>query len=162
MLEATPSRIPPPRGSSLNALVAATLRTSDTIAGWCSLYRRPETSKSGLKDEVRTILALRSGLDGYPGVCHGGMVTTLFDEVMSILVSVCGMEQGLVRDNVTADLRVTFVKPVPTPAVLLLCAKISDVQKSRKYYATAEITDCTGTVLARATGLFIHVLAGKL
>lgn len=139
-----------------NALLARTLYNSDTIEGWCSLYRRPEHSARNAKDECRTLLALRPGLDGYPSVCHGGITATVLDEIMSILVTVCRESQGLASDNLTADLRVRYLRPVPTPSVVLVTAKVRDIQKERKYFVDAEMLDEQGVVLAKGEGLFIH------
>jgi len=159
-VEPTASRIYKPQTTE-DALLARTLKTPDTIRGWVSLYRRPSTASSRLKDEVRALLSLAPGLDGYPGVCHGGIVATMLDEVLSLLVAVCRASQGLLPDNVTADLRLTYVKPVPTPAVLLVKGKIREI-KGRKYYADGEIVDGTGLVLAKAEGLFVSVQKEKL
>lgn len=145
-----------------NKLLARTLKTSDTIEGWYSLYRRPTTSNGSLKDEVKVLLALRPGLNGYPRVCHGGITATVLDEIMSILVAVCRESQGLPPDNVTADLRIKYVKPVPTPAVVLVKAKIGGIQKGRKYFVGAEMVDDQGRLLTSAEGLFISVQKEKL
>lgn len=146
----------PQRNTSENHLLALTLNNTSTIEGWCSLYRRPSTSARNAKDEVRTLLALRGGLDGYGGVCHGGITATVLDEVMSLLVAVCRESQGLSPDNLTADLRVKYLRPVLTPSVVLVTAKVRDVQKARKYYVDAEVMDQDGVVLAKGEGLFIH------
>lgn len=156
-VEECPSRIPKPETRE-DALLAQTLKSSDTIEGWVSLYRR---HGANLKDEVRTLLSLRPGLNGYPGVCHGGIVATMLDEVMSILVSQCRLSQGLPGHNVTADLHITYVKPVPTPAVILCKAKVKDI-KGRKYYVDAEIVNENGVVWAKADGLFVSIQKEKL
>jgi len=145
-----------------NALLARTLFDSSTIQGWCSLFRRPSHSSRNAKDECRTLLALRPGLDGYPGVCHGGITATVLDEIMSILVAVCRDSQGLEPDNLTADLRVRYLRPVPTPSVVLVTAKVRDVQKERKYFVDAEMVDEHGVVLAKGEGLFIQKPVARL
>lgn len=145
-----------------NRLLAHTLKTQDTIPAWYSLYRRPRTSARRAKDEVRVFLALREGLNGYPRICHGGIIATVLDEIMSILVSVCRQSQLLSIENVTADLRIKYIKPVTLPAVILVRAKVRDIQKDKKYFVNAEIVDAEGTGLATAEGLFIHVSREKL
>lgn len=144
-----------------NSFLARTLKTSDTIEAWCSLYNRI-TADRPMKDEGLTLLSLQSGLDGYPQVCHGGLVATVLDEVCSILVSECRWSQNLSPENVTADLRITFVKPVKTPGVVLVKARVTDVQKGKKYYVKAAMVDLEGVVRARAEGLFICVGLQKL
>jgi uncharacterized protein (TIGR00369 family) len=100
-------------------------------------------------------------LNGYPRVCHGGIVATILDEVLSILVSVCRRAQGQHGDNVTAYLNVTYVKPVPTPGVLLVKGKIHKIER-RKNFANGEIVNEQGVVLAKAEGLFVSVHREKL
>ncbi|KAL2434870.1 hypothetical protein ABEF95_009741 [Exophiala dermatitidis] len=152
-----------------DALLSQSLKSNDTIKGWVSLYRNtPPTSTitttvpPNLTTKVLTLLSLQPGLNGYPGVCHGGIVATILDEVMSILVTRCRNSQGVRGDNVTADLHLTYIKPVPTPAVVLCRAKINDI-KGRKYYVDGQIVDGeSGTVLAKADALFITVQKEKL
>jgi uncharacterized protein (TIGR00369 family) len=158
-IEPTASRIYK-QNTREDALLAETLKTDDTIKGWVSLYRRPTPSQP-LKDEVRTLLSLSPGLNGYPRVCHGGIVATILDEVLSILVSVCRRAQGQHGDNVTAYLNVTYVKPVPTPGVLLVKGKIHKIER-RKNFANGEIVNEQGVVLAKAEGLFVSVHREKL
>lgn len=158
-LESTASRIHKD-STREDALLGQTLKTDDTIRGWISLYRRPTESRP-LKDEVRSLLSLEAGLNGYPRVCHGGIVATMLDEVLSILVAVCGRSQGRRGDNVTAYLNVTYVKPVPTPSVLLVKGKIERIER-RKHFAKGEIVNEQGVVLAKADGLFVSVEKEKL
>ncbi|KAL6241707.1 hypothetical protein RBB50_011489 [Rhinocladiella similis] len=160
-LEPTGSRLSQPQ-SNLNTFPSRTLKTPDTIAGWCSLFRRPETSPRNAKDELRTLLALQQGLNGYIRVCHGGATATMFDEIMSILVFECRKSQRLDPNNVTADLRIKYVKPVPTDAVVLVTAKIVDIQKGKKYFVKADMVDERNVVLSTAEALFIHIPMERL
>jgi acyl-coenzyme A thioesterase PaaI-like protein len=144
-----------------NSFLARTLKTNDTIEAWCSLYRRP-TADRKTKDEVNTLFLLNEGLNGYPRVCHGGLVAAILDEVASMLVSECRWSQGLPAENVTADLRLTFVKPVFVPGAVLVNAKVTDIQKTKKYFVKAELVDSEGDLRAKAEGLFICVGREKL
>ncbi|KAI1618062.1 HotDog domain-containing protein [Exophiala viscosa] len=143
-----------------NELLGHTLKNDNTIRGWISLYNRP-TQTRPLKDEVHTLMSLDQGLNGYPRVIHGGITATILDEVQSILVSVCLESAGLSPDNVTADLRITYLKPIVLPCVVLIKAKIKDI-KGRKYFADAEIVNEKAVVLARGEGLFVTVGREKL
>ena len=144
-----------------NNLLANILKTNDTIKAWCSLYRRP-TPSHPLKDEVRTLLSLRPGLNGYSRICHGGVVATLLDEVSSILVSKCLQSQSLPPENVTADLRTRYIHIVILPGTFVVRARITDFQKVKKYFVEAELVDSESRVLAKAEGLFIRVSQDKL
>ncbi|KIV84857.1 hypothetical protein PV11_00610 [Exophiala sideris] len=143
-----------------NELLGHTLKNDNTIRGWISLYNRPTKSRP-LRDEVHTLMSLDQGLNGYPRVIHGGITATILDEVQSILVSVCLNSAGLSPDNVTADLRVTYLKPIILPCVVLIKAKITEI-KGRKYFAKSDIVDEKGVVLARGEGLFVTVGREKL
>jgi len=46
-----------------------------------SLYKAPSPGKS-LNGEVRQLLSLGSGVDGWPGVCHGGFLLLLIDDAI--------------------------------------------------------------------------------
>jgi acyl-coenzyme A thioesterase PaaI-like protein len=111
---------------------------------------------------VNTLFLLNEGLNGYPRVCHGGLVAAILDEVASMLVSECRWSQGLPAENVTADLRLTFVKPVFVPGAVLVNAKVTDIQKTKKYFVKAELVDSEGDLRAKAEGLFICVGREKL
>jgi hypothetical protein len=50
-------------------------------------YKKPTASDAQI-EEIQTLLALESGINGYPHICHGGTVATNLDEVMGILLSV--------------------------------------------------------------------------
>lgn len=144
-----------------NTFLADTLKTRDTIEAWCSVYRKPTPDRPS-KDEVRTLLSLNGGLNGYPRICHGGLVATVLDEVSSILVSECLRSQRLPPENVTADLRIQYMKPVLIPDKVVVKARITDVQKVKKYFVSAELVDSTGDVRAKADGLFIRTSFEKL
>lgn len=158
-LQSTMSRIYTPDTRN-NELLARTLKNDNTIRGWISLYNRP-TKSHPIQDEVRTLMSLDQGLNGYPRVIHGGITATILDEVQSVLVAVCRESEGLPSDNVTADLRITYVKPILLPKVVLIKARVTE-RKGRKYFAKAEIVDEKGVVLARGEGLFVIVQREKL
>ena len=159
-VESTHSRILFP-DTGENTFLADTLKTKDTIEGWCSVYRKPTQSRPS-KDEVRTLLSLNGGLNGYPRICHGGLVATVLDEVSSILVSECLHSQNLPPENVTADLRIRYLKPVLIPGIVVVKAKVTDIQKVKKYFVQAELVDADGDVRAKADGLFIRTNLEKL
>src|SRR5438477_8666761 len=73
--------------STEDALFAKTLKTDDTIGACLSLYKRPASGVSRI-NEVRTLLSLGYGVNGNSHLCHGGIVATIIDEVMGILLTV--------------------------------------------------------------------------
>lgn len=89
--------------------------------------------------------------EGFAGIAHGGMITTVLDEVMGWAVS----HQGIWA--VTGRLNVSFRKPVeigvPTRATAWIAA-----DHGRKLDLVAELRRrADGVLLADATGLFVRV-----
>ncbi len=100
-------------------------------------------------------LALESRFEGWEGIAHGGIVSTILDEVMAwALVG---------EDNwgVTARLAVDFKKPVPLGTVLRAEGWIS---RSRRRLVETEarvVEASTGATLAPATGVYIAADAAR-
>ena len=63
---------------------------------------------------VRTLFQAHSGLQGYKGILHGGVISSLLDAAMTH----CLFHQGI--EAVTGDLHVRFVKSVPCDAQMEL------------------------------------------
>jgi len=87
---------------------------------------------------------------GAPGLAHGGVISTAFDEVLGAL-------NWLIGDPVvTARLEVNFKRPVPVGITLKIVARITGV-KGRKVFTEAEGFLPDGTLAATATALFVQV-----
>lgn len=85
---------------------------------------------------------------GYPGIMHGGLVTTLLDEAMAKVINFRGITA------VTATLEVKFRNPVPLGVPLKVVGKLID-EKARRCAIQAWVENEEGTVLAEATSIFI-------
>lgn len=71
------------------------------------------------------------------------------------------LENASVRSQfVTAYLNVTYAKPVPTPATIMVTAKIKEI-KGRKHFFEATISDGDGLVLAKGESLYIEIKEPK-
>jgi uncharacterized protein (TIGR00369 family) len=91
---------------------------------------------------------------GWQGIMHGGIVSTLLDEA---LAHAAGGSQGGggASGAVTAELAVRFKKPVKIGEPVILAGRvISD--KGRMVEAGSEITDRQGNILASATGKLVR------
>lgn len=117
-------------------------------------------------------------LNGWEGVCHGGMVVTLLDEVMGQVFAANRRHGLLPRDapaTMTAYLNTRFERPVRTggihggdgsggvnanPAVVLVSARLRRRDR-RKFWLDGDVSGPNGEVFARAEGLFI-MLRSKL
>lgn len=87
--------------------------------------------------------------EGGPNVAHGGWTAAVFDDCIGHLPLL-----NRVR-SVTAELTVSFVKPVPVGRELELRAWV-DRREGRRWYLSAELVlRSTGAVLGRATGIWV-------
>jgi hypothetical protein len=84
---------------------------------------------------------------GYDGVLHGGILSTLLDEVMAKALAVQGITV------VTGKLEVRFRNMAPIGEKLLIKGWVKS-QRRDSYLAASEITSEGGQVLAEAQGLF--------
>ena len=87
---------------------------------------------------------------GWAGVTHGGIISTLLDEVMTRML--CTDDAAVV----TAELKVRFRSPAPTGEPLQLRAR-SVGGRLRLHQAEAEATLKDGTVVATATAKLMEV-----
>ena len=82
--------------------------------------------------------------NGWPGVCHGGIVATLLDEAMIYASRNTG------KLAATASLSVKYRKPVPTGVPIRLVGELV-LERSRIMKGTARI-ERDGQILAEAEG----------
>lgn len=87
---------------------------------------------------------------GAPGLVHGGVLATAFDEVLG------ASNWLLLTPAVTAHLEVDFRTPVPVGRTVQIEARIDSVD-GRKVYTSGLGRFDDGTVVAHAEGLFIQV-----
>ena len=152
----TPSR--KYKSTTEDALFAQTLKTEDTISAVTTFYRKPAPEATRV-EEVRMLVSLEYGVNGWPQMAHGGIVGTILDEAMGTLATLGNRPQS--RDDgqltvhmVTAYLKVTYLKPVVTPQIVLVTASLKEI-KGTKHYYDGEMKDADGTVLAKAESLFL-------
>lgn len=106
----------------------STVQSGDTLAEWV-----PDTFT-----------------EGFHGIVHGGIVSTVLDEAMSKAVAAAGMPA------LTAELRVRLRRPV-VPGVLLRVRGWINSQSRRLIKTETAITDSKGTELAHAWATFLTV-----
>ncbi|MDR3271558.1 MAG: PaaI family thioesterase [Peptococcaceae bacterium] len=101
-------------------------------------------------EAAKAEIVLRENYEGYPGVVHGGIITTMLDEIMAKAVY-----RRLSARVVTADMHVIFRAPARVNEVLRLSGYVRR-SEGRKYYTYGTV-EKDGTLLAEAKGLFIRV-----
>jgi acyl-coenzyme A thioesterase PaaI-like protein len=117
-------------------------------SGWCRLGLT--TERLGRDGVVRTNLTCSAHNEGGPHVAHGGWTASVFDEVLGHVPLLHGVMA------VTAQLHVTFVKPVPVDRPLEAQAWVERREGSRWYVDGELRLSSSGAVLGRATGVFVE------
>lgn len=86
---------------------------------------------------------------GWSEILHGGLVSTLLDEVMTWRLVSRGLQV------VTAEMTVRLKAPTPLGQELTIRARVTS-QRRKLYEVEGEITLPDGTVTATATGKFMQ------
>jgi uncharacterized protein (TIGR00369 family) len=100
------------------------------------------------KQTLKTIFVASPTFQGWDGIVHGGIISTLLDEAMAKLVYELGFQ------SVTASLEIRFKKPAPILEPLHVYGTITEVGK-RLIRAKAYVTQEDGTILATGTSTFL-------
>lgn len=101
-------------------------------------------------DRVIAETSFPNHFQGWMGVLHGGIVSTVLDEVM---VKAAG-QKGF--RTVTAELNVRFKKPAKLENSFLIWGKVTG-SRGRVVTCEASIQDQNGTIAATAAGKFMHM-----
>ena len=96
------------------------------------------------KQTLKTTFTANPIFQGYDGIVHGGIVSTLLDEAMAKLAYELGYQA------ITASLEVRFKRPAPILEPLFVYGEITGVNK-RLVKARGSITKKDGTLLAEGT-----------
>ena len=87
---------------------------------------------------------------GWDGIVHGGILSTLLDEAMANLVYELGFHA------VTASMEIKFKKPAPILEPLLVYGEVTEVSR-RLIRAKARIAKNDGTILAVGISTFMKL-----
>lgn len=145
------------KASTEDSLFAEILKTPRTIRSCISFYTKPASSTDQV-EVVHTLMTLGNGINGHPGVMHGGIVAAILDEGMGILQSINWEREHIAKvgkgyaegelppvsyNSFTAELKIRYLKPVTTPGALIVTAKYIQVD-GRKEFMYAEIKQREG------------------
>ncbi|MCJ1261433.1 hypothetical protein MMC22_001297 [Lobaria immixta] len=142
--------------STERSFLGKTLWSNSTIRACRGFYRAPitasttEPAREPTQGQLYALLSLGSDMNGLVDVAHGGLLSVLLDEIMGVLAYT---EQK--QELVTATLNVKFLKPLPTPEVVLCKASMARAPERRKFWTQGSIEDGTGGVYATGEALFI-------
>ena len=101
------------------------------------------------KQTLKTTFVASPTFQGWDGIVHGGILSTLLDEAMAKLVYELGYPA------VTASIEIKFKKPAPILEPLLVHGEITEVSK-RLIRAKARIANKDGTILAVGMSTFMR------
>ncbi len=101
------------------------------------------------KQTIHTEFTVEPIYQGWDGVVHGGIISTLLDEAMANLVYQMGY------NAIAASLEVRFKKPAPILEPLLIQGEITEVHK-KLVKAKASLQSKDGTLLATASSSFVR------
>jgi len=100
------------------------------------------------KQTLKTTFVASPTYQGWDGIVHGGILSTLLDEAMANLVYELGYQA------VTASIEIRFKKPAPILEPLLVYGEVTEVSK-RLIRAKAHIAQEDGAILATGTSTFM-------
>ena len=105
-----------------------------------------------LGDAVYSEITLDRQYEGWEGVVHGGIVSTLLDEVMSWAI-MYAKKVFLV----TRKMDIKYIRPVLVGKPLRVAGRLMDDSEPPKIRARAEIRDDQGSLLVRGHAEFVEV-----
>jgi uncharacterized protein (TIGR00369 family) len=100
------------------------------------------------RQTLKTTFISSPTFQGWDGIVHGGIISTLLDEAMAKLVYELGYQA------VTASLEIRFKEPAPILEPLNVHGEITQVSK-RLIRAKAHVARKDGTILATGASAFL-------
>lgn len=102
------------------------------------------------QQRVESRFQFRAEHCGFPGVVHGGLITTILDESMAWAV---GVSAG--KFAYCAELTVRFLRPIAPDVNMTAHGEVVENKRGRLFLVRAEITNQQGDLMAEATGKFL-------
>lgn len=115
------------------------------------LHMRFELDPDGPEGAVLSRYQPREADQGFPGVLHGGVLSTLMDEAMAWAMWAKSRALG-----VTAKMEVRYRKPVVAGQPLVVHAVVTE-ERGRRMSVDAAIADGDGAVLVESSALFLRL-----
>ena len=108
-------------------------------------------------DAVYSDITLGKNHEGWENMAHGGIVSTLLDEVMSWTIMY--FKKTFL---VTRKMEVKYIRPVLIGTPLIIKGEVMDDSKPPRIKARAEIRDDESNLLVRSLGEFVELPMEKL
>lgn len=158
------------------------MRANYGVQHWVEVYKQPAAGAKVTKS--LSLVKFGTGLNGFPGICHGGALFTLMDEAMCyILVANMVLDHGLpfmkvgedqwrlqLKDGkpahevlkgrlVTASMDTKVLAPVLCPGIVGIETEVLE-DKGNKMRIRAVMRDRQGKAVVQADGLWVRVGGG--
>lgn len=155
-----------------NRFFSATINTETGMPHFVSLRKRDWKNIEPLDEKVddpfaapasnvsHEVLALASfgrDLDAHASIVHGGVQCVMFDEIIRFLILLhhnATCKPGSRDSHYTVKMDVSWHAPMKTPGTVLMKARLLR-REGRKWFTEAEIVDNEGTLLTKATAMWI-------
>ncbi|KAJ3040864.1 hypothetical protein HDV00_010324 [Rhizophlyctis rosea] len=125
--------------------------TAGLLRGKGKFALRPALFHNEEQTEITAVIHVGSRMCGHDGIVHGGVLSTLMDEMLA-RATIPSLPNGM---GFTANLNINFRKPVSSDQFLVLRSRLNKVE-GRKAFAEAWIESVDGkTKFVDATGLFV-------
>ena len=156
-----------PRGPSFNILIGKTLFTNHTIRAMKLLYKAPSSTKpmAGSSDqhqegkttsgELTALISLGDEMCSHTNVLHGGINTTIIDEVGGALAA-----REVPVDMMAVNFNVNLRKSVKTPGIILVRAWMEKPPQGRKIWVHCR-TEQDGQTCIESESLYLEVDMGS-
>lgn len=99
--------------------------------------------------KVYSRVAVPAAMAGWDATVHGGIISTMLDEIMGWSVIYL-----LGKIGVTKTMTVTFMKPISVEEELTVIGSVQQVQTGRQVLVTGEIYNAGNVLCAKASGEF--------
>jgi acyl-coenzyme A thioesterase PaaI-like protein len=106
---------------------------------------------------VYSDVQLAQHFEGWENMAHGGIISTILDEVMSWAI-ICFRRTLFV----TRKMELKYVRPVPLNMALRARGRVMDEDRGALIKTRGELFDDAGRILARSVGEFARVTEEKL
>lgn len=120
-----------------------------TLKNTYSCLERYDIYRNGDKKEVAAVIAIGENLCGHPGIVHGGIISTLFDNTFGWLFTTLEIPPAF-----TANLSINYRKPVLENCEAVIYSRVKEIDGRKLYFEATWEKD--GVVYADATALFIQ------
>jgi acyl-coenzyme A thioesterase PaaI-like protein len=137
-------------------------RVNDAFATLAAHLHDVETEACGTGAGARAVQRIRfgAGVQGHPGVVHGGIVSLALDDALGVACSLSEVAEGaavdeLRRTGATASLRVAFARPCAVDARVEIEAHLERAERRKRYVRAVMRDAATGAELASAEALYV-------